>query len=87
MNEIAVNTEMTFPEYRTCQSALLYGKLEPTFLWSVLTIGAAPLLVARNSSIWDSKRNIPPDGVNDFIQLLRTHRLLPADRRPDVCTN
>lgn len=66
MNQIAIGPEMTYQEYCAYQDAVQYGGVGPIFWWAALAF---------------TKRDIPPDDFDDFIQLLRTHPLLSEAQR------
>lgn len=56
---------------RYAQSSFAWGAVN-----RVMEMGTVYLLDLGNSFICIPKRDIPPAGVSDFVQLLRTHRLL-----------
>ena len=71
------NTSYTFTDERIVATS---RHIQSSIAWAaverVRESTTVYLLVIRGSYICIPKRSIPPDNVDDFIQLLRAHRLL-----------
>ena len=71
------NTSYTFTDERILATSRY---AQASFAWAgvhhVVETKTAYLLTVGNRYIFAPKRNIPPPQLNDFIRLLKTHRLL-----------
>lgn len=85
----AIQRRQTYKRYRESSTSYIFTSeriwatsryIQSSIAWAgvdrVMEIKAVYLLIVGNRHIIISKRNIPPDKVDDFIQLLRAHHLL-----------